>query len=219
MPEQVIQTLEEYLNEAFRERGAQARFSRATGIESGTVTKWKEGKPADFVSCLRIARFFKEDPERVFDLAGKPEFKGLYRPFFPRYQKQDLSETDLYASPTDAEIHRRIQQLLDAGMGLQADSLTEDFARRIRVAQLIPTFSSLSDKDLLAFANVTRLSLDEWSALLDVVKERLYGPEKSELYEPFEELLRRILDGYRDEWLRSKKATPEKLKPAKTATG
>ena len=118
-------TLGEFLKDRFSERGKQAEFCRKTGLESGSVTKWKNGSPPDFENCLRIADYFDKTPLEIFTMAGKPEFASLYKRFFPEYRREELTETDLYKNQRHAKFHTRLQEYLAYGIERLGESFEE----------------------------------------------------------------------------------------------
>ncbi len=120
-------TIPELLEDRLNKRGAQEHLARSLGLSASTISGWKNGSIPDFESCLRIADYFKIDPVEVFQMAGKPEYGDLYRKFFPDYEPTKLTERDLYPEILHAEIHERVQGLLNKGLqdevGSQIDIL------------------------------------------------------------------------------------------------
>ncbi len=94
----------------------QFQISEEIGVNANDLSRWKNGQAVpEMDNLLRLAHYFKEDPEKLFDMAGKPELIEVYRLFLPKYQKRQLTEQDLYKNRKHAELHRRIQLLLAHG--------------------------------------------------------------------------------------------------------
>jgi len=94
-------------------RATQFQISKETGVNANDLSRWKNGQAVpEMDNLMRLAHYFDEDPERLFEMAGKPELVGVYRMFLPKYQKRRLSEEDLYRNPKHAKVHRKIQELL-----------------------------------------------------------------------------------------------------------
>ena len=75
-----------------------------------------EGTQPNFESCFLLARRFRRNPAQILKMAGYPEslvqavglFKGGEAP-------PVLSESDLYPKLEEAAIHRKVQDLVQAG--------------------------------------------------------------------------------------------------------
>ena len=106
-----------WLNRQLESAGrAQLEIAREAGFRAEDLTKWKKGQAIpEMDNLLRLAHYFKEDPERLFDMAGKPDLRSAYRLFLPEYEEKELSEKDLYRNKSHAELHQRIQILLAKG--------------------------------------------------------------------------------------------------------
>ena len=173
------ETLSDFLIERFRHRGEQAKFCRKTGIESGSITKWKKGKPPDFENCLKISDYFKLDPLKVFEMAGKPGFIDLYKRFFPEYQPKTLTEEDLYDDLQDCDEHRTLQQALELGSGREVHFTVNRLLARalVRSSQVLfedfetPALERLakSDSGLISMAGLRMLIIRElWKRGVEV---------------------------------------------------
>ncbi len=91
----------------------QFQISEETGVNANDLSRWKNGQAVpEMDNLLRLADYFSEDPERLFEMAGKPELIEVYRLFLPKYQKRQLTEKDLYKKRQHAELHRRMEKLL-----------------------------------------------------------------------------------------------------------
>ncbi len=91
----------------------QFRIAEQAKVNPNDLSRWKNGQAApEMDNLLRLAHYFDEDPERLFEMAGKPELIEVYRFFLPRYQKRQLTEEDLYRNGKHAKLHRKIQKLL-----------------------------------------------------------------------------------------------------------
>lgn len=91
----------------------QFQISEETGVNPNDLSRWKNGQAVpEMDNLLRLAHYFKEDPERLFEMARKPELIEVYRLFLPKYQKRQLTEEDLYKNRKHAELHRRMESIL-----------------------------------------------------------------------------------------------------------
>ena len=91
----------------------QLQIAEHAKVNPNDLSRWKNGQAApEMDNLLRLAHYFDEDPEKLFEMAGKPELIEVYRFFLPKYQKRQLSEEDLYKNPKHAKVHRKIQKLL-----------------------------------------------------------------------------------------------------------
>ena len=91
----------------------QLRIAEQAKVNPNDLSRWKNGQAApEMDNLMRLAHYFDEDPERLFEMAGKPELIEVYRFFLPKYRKRQLSEDDLYRNPKHAKVHRKIQKLL-----------------------------------------------------------------------------------------------------------
>ena len=91
----------------------QLRIAEQAKVNPNDLSRWKNGQAApEMDNLMRLAHYFDEDPERLFEMAGKPELIEVYRFFLPKYQKRQLIEEDLYKNPKHAKVHRKIQKLL-----------------------------------------------------------------------------------------------------------
>ena len=94
----------------------QFQISEETGVNANDLSRWKNGQAVpEMDNLLRLADYFSEDPEKLFEMAGKPELIEVYRLFLPKYQKRQLTEEDLYKNRKHAELHRRMQKLFARG--------------------------------------------------------------------------------------------------------
>lgn len=111
--------LTRFLREEFEARGRQAHFCRQVHIEPSAVTKWKKhGDTPNFESCLKIAAYFQMDPYEIFTWAERPDYVSLARRLdIPGGDPRGVQEADLYPVPQDAEQHRMLQELIEAGYG------------------------------------------------------------------------------------------------------
>ena len=92
-------------------RGTQSRVSEALSFSKGTISGWKKEKKPDLESCLKLADYFDTDPRDLFRMLGREDYIRLYDRFFGEYRS--LTEADLYKGPSEADLHRRFQELLD----------------------------------------------------------------------------------------------------------
>ena len=94
----------------------QYQISEEIGVNANDLSRWKNGQAVpEMDNLLRLAHYFNDDPERLFEMAGKPELIEVYRLFLPKYQKRQLTEEDLYKNRKHAELHRRMQKLFAHG--------------------------------------------------------------------------------------------------------
>ena len=94
----------------------QFQISEEIGANANDLSRWKNGQAVpEMDNLLRLANYFNEDPEKLFEMAGKPELVEVYRLFLPKYQKRQLTEEDLYKNRKHAELHRRMQKLFARG--------------------------------------------------------------------------------------------------------
>lgn len=108
--------ISEYLKKRLSRRGKRTSFAQRLGVTDATVSRWAQGLSLpDFESCLKISRYFQLDPREVFELAGKSEYEELYSEFFPEFRAGRLSEDDIYSDHGDANLHRRLQSLIERG--------------------------------------------------------------------------------------------------------
>jgi len=112
-----------WLNRQLESAGrAQLEIAKEAGFRAEDLTKWKKGQAIpEMDNLLRLAHYFKEDPEKLFQMAGKPDLVGAYRLFLPEYEEKELSEKDLYRNKRHAELHQRIQILLAEGLEKEVD--------------------------------------------------------------------------------------------------
>ena len=99
--------------------GEQVDFSRAIGASPGTVNKWISGENTpNFESCLRIASYFKVEPRVIFKMAGKLDYYQLYLRQFKKLEFQ-------------AQLHARLQHLLDSGLDEEVETLVRELESRL----------------------------------------------------------------------------------------
>ena len=106
--------LPSWLAEQIEATGAtQLQISEETGVNANDLSRWKNGQAVpEMDNLLRLAHYFNQDPEKLFEMAGKSELIEVYRLFLPKYQKRQLTEQDLYKNRKHAELHRRMERVL-----------------------------------------------------------------------------------------------------------
>lgn len=110
-----------------QQRGLQSRLARKLHVARSTISAWRRGARPDFQVCLLLADHFRLDPFELFEMVGEPSYGPVYRRFFDpqakRASRKPASEAmsqpafrveDLYRDPLHADIHRDLQELLDA---------------------------------------------------------------------------------------------------------
>lgn len=108
----------DYVREKLKLYKREYELAADVNVHPSTLTKWKKSKNGPqqitFENCIRFIVIFKDDPRRVFRLAGKPEYGDLYSALV----KDGALSGELKAptlSKADAELHRKLQAILDAG--------------------------------------------------------------------------------------------------------
>ena len=120
----------------------QFQISEEIGVNANDLSRWKNGQAVpEMDNLLRLAHYFNEDPEKLFEMAGKPELIAVYRLFLPKYQERQLTEEDLYKNRKHAELHRRMERLLVHGCGdifeAHIGNLEEEYYLLHRLEELV----------------------------------------------------------------------------------
>ncbi len=110
-----MQALGEYIKRQLEARDQlQTSLAEALNTSRTNVSRWIAGQTPDFDSCLAIAHYFGESPEKIMRLAGKEELLKRYL-----VMKEREAQTDLMppkpVNAEDREAHRQLQAVLDAG--------------------------------------------------------------------------------------------------------
>ena len=80
-----------------------------TGIHGSYLSRWKHGQAEpDMDNLMLLSYYFDEDPERLFEMAGKTQFIRVYRSFLPQ------------SKSTNGLIDRLQQKLKDMQITLDA---------------------------------------------------------------------------------------------------
>lgn len=115
-------SLSRYLQENLFSGLSVAEAAQKAGIDPSLMSKILRGKTVPSVeSVLRIAYVTGSDPARIFEAAGQGEMALLCRGIHWPVHQGDLQEQDLY-STRDADLHRRVQRLVELGFYEQVDA-------------------------------------------------------------------------------------------------
>ena len=113
-------TLAEYLNEVFAGIPLKAVFER-TGVNVATLSRLRRGKEAPSPeTALRLARYLQIHPARILEMSGQTVLSELFWEIFPEEggfrPPASLQAGDIQKS----ELHRRLEGLIQRGLGKEA---------------------------------------------------------------------------------------------------
>jgi transcriptional regulator with XRE-family HTH domain len=111
-----------WLTEKLKPFGSQAELARNIGATEPMVGKWKIGSHVvPFCKMVKIARHFNADPKMLCELDEQEEYLEVLHLLHPTYKV--LSEEDLYRESKHAELHRKLQAILERGDELTLDAV------------------------------------------------------------------------------------------------
>lgn len=105
---------QEFLEERLEKRGEQSRMALKLKLNSSTISAWRtKGAKPDFERCILLAAYWNISPIEIFRMTDRPEFETAFKKLFPERSKDHLTEEDLYPNKEHAEIHRKMQQIIE----------------------------------------------------------------------------------------------------------